>query len=397
MQVRKPRRPRVQARLGRGLALAGCLAFAVLAIGSGMDRQAYLRPITARKVPALFADVALFTRGEAALTAGNASEANRFGEATVRRSPIDPTSTALLGAGRLALGDRLGADRAFRIAGQLGWRVPLTQAYWMQEAMAVKDWRVASERLDAILRAQPQLANVPELFAVIEASPDGRKAMVDRMAKARPAWLETYSFDLYDKPVDMVARRAAVLSEMSARGIILDCGSISGPVNVLARGGRMAEAQVLWRQHCRQPDSGLLADQSFSQLRAGDARSEFEWALQGNSDIGLLVTKGQTGGQIVRIEDGSAQARTLLRQRVLAGAGAYRIDWTAVDGAGAVSPRIDATLSCDRDAMPGIDAKAAASQRTVRIGGECAAPWLIVLIKPGVGEVNLSRVALSRL
>jgi hypothetical protein len=238
---------------------------------------------------------------------------------------------------------------------------------------------------------------VPDLFVTIESNPSGRAAMVDRMAKARPAWLEGYAFDLYDKPVDVVARRAGVLSDMAARGIFLDCGSVSSSVNVLSRAGRMAEAQRLWRQHCRMPETAVLADPSFTQLRTGEPRSEFEWALEGNSDIGLAVVKGPDGGQAIHIEDGSNQARTLLRQRVLAGPGTYRIDWSARDGKGGASPRIDATLSCDRDGRVAEGAQPVGPARTIRFGGDCAAPWLIVLVRPGAGDVTLSRVNLSRL
>ena len=130
----------------------GLVLFAGLAAGSAADRLSAGDPVLAAQIPALFASEALRTRGAEALSNGQAVGAEAIGTAAIRNAPTDPQSTALFGAGKLAVGDRVLADRAFRVAGQLGWGVPITQSYWMGQALADGKYDIAALRLDALLR-----------------------------------------------------------------------------------------------------------------------------------------------------------------------------------------------------------------------------------------------------
>jgi hypothetical protein len=167
----------------------------------------------------------------------------------VARAPIEPSSTALLGAAWLAKGDEDRAREAFTVAGKLGWRVPLTQAYWMRAALEAEDARIAALRLDALLRQQPALLAEDRLFAPIEATAEGRAALVSRLA-TRPPWLADYVNDHGAASREAMLRRAAVLLMLAATGQRLGCDMIRPAVVRLVVLNEPATAQQVWRAHC---------------------------------------------------------------------------------------------------------------------------------------------------
>ena len=100
--------------------LGGVAVFAALALGSGLDRLSATRPGAAAWVPKPLR--AESWRAEAArlLAAGDGAGASVMAEQAVRADPIDPRSTALLGAGQLADRKAVKADRSFRVAARFG-------------------------------------------------------------------------------------------------------------------------------------------------------------------------------------------------------------------------------------------------------------------------------------
>ena len=227
---------------------AGALFYVALAIGNGLDRLAPSRPAVASHVPALFAINALEVAGEAALR-NDPHAAVKVAEKLVARAPIEPFSTALLGASRAAIGDDAGADRAFRVAGQLGWRIPLTQSYWAAAALAVGDTRIAAQHLDALLRQRPELLRLPETLAPFESDATGQTALVDQLV-TRPPWLDWYDGAIDPVPAAIMARRVPVLMVLGDRGVVLGCTAIAPAVNQLAAAGLASAAAALRRRHC---------------------------------------------------------------------------------------------------------------------------------------------------
>ena len=80
--------------LRRAATVLGCLAYAGLALGSGLDRLAASDPAMAQRVPAAFASQALRTLGAQAIAQGPAGEVLRLGQAALNDSPTDPQSAA---------------------------------------------------------------------------------------------------------------------------------------------------------------------------------------------------------------------------------------------------------------------------------------------------------------
>ena len=136
-----------------GLALA---AYAIAAVGSGLDRIAATRPSMARLVPEPFSARAKISAAGAAFDRRDYALALHLAKEGVVKEPVDNHALGNLGAALAMSGDGRGAERAFTVAAATGWRDLPTQVYWYQRAMQAGDLRVASQRLDAILRVNPQ-------------------------------------------------------------------------------------------------------------------------------------------------------------------------------------------------------------------------------------------------
>jgi hypothetical protein len=225
------------------------VVYAAVAVANGADRIAATKEAKALRFPRALAVESLGLAGERAIADARYDDALAIARSAVARSPIEPSSTALLGAAWLGKGDEDRAREAFTVAGKLGWRVPLTQAYWMRAALEAEDARIAALRLDALLRQQPALLAEDRLFAPIEATAEGRAALVSRLA-TRPPWLADYVNDHGAASREAMLRRAAVLLMLAATGQRLGCDMIRPAVVRLVVLNEPATAQQVWRAHC---------------------------------------------------------------------------------------------------------------------------------------------------
>lgn len=384
--------------LAKVAAIGACLLFALAAAGNGLDRLAFEKPALAARVPAMFASQSLLGRGQVALLAGSDEAALADGTAAVLSAPIDPISPALLGSARLGLNDPIGAQQAFLVAGRMGWRVPLTQIYWMQRAIGLRNWPVAGMRADALLRQHPwMLANVP-LLSPLEGSPRGREAIVNRLASA-PPWLYPYASEVDQVPIGTITERMLVLQALASRGVRVGCDRIALPANRLAQSGAFTDAQALWRSHCETATPGLLADPDLANLRLNGARSLFEWDLVGSSEVGIAIVPGTAQGtQMVQAHNSGAVPRVLLRQLVTASPGTYRLDWLAQTANGKPTEQVTASLTCSGEGGSPVAATTTSEgrrQAALVIPSDCPAHWLAFSILPGSDDIRLGGFRLS--
>ena len=398
MACAPPRPPlSIAARLGLGVTIA---IYAGLALGSGADRLSAGRPDLVGRVPPLLASEAIRTVGAQALTAGTAVAATEMGVRAIGNAPTDPQSAALFGAGRLASGDRITADRAFRIAGQLGWRVPITQSYWMSQALAAGNYGIAALRLDALLRQQPALLRQRQLTDPLERNPAGRTALIRRMALA-PVWLGYYAGDVWDVPADVVLQRAAVLDEAARSGLVLGCKAIAPIATRLAFMTQPRTGSGLWRQHCRAAGTGLVSDGQLATLDISANPSAFTWELIGNGELLLSVLPSGDGrGQRLMIEGMADVPRAVLAQLVVLEPGRYLLSWRTGDSQGRVSDHIRAGLTCPGERPvwlpPTLDRAVGLWRAAVQIDGRCPARRLTFAAAPGAGRVWLEQITLVR-
>ncbi|PKB19298.1 hypothetical protein B0I00_1529 [Novosphingobium kunmingense] len=388
-------------RVASVAAVAACAIYAALALASGLDRAAETHPDLGQMVPAFLQSQTLRSAGAAALASGDSAAALTLGERAVDDAPIDPQSTALLGAARLARGDAPTADRAFRVAARLGWRVPYTQLYVMGRALEEGDLRMAALRLDALVRQNPALLADRRLFDPFERSAVGRVALAERMSLKAP-WLRRYAMDLASLPPDRLAQRVAVLFAVAQRGTQIGCQPVGAAVSRLIAAGQPAEAEQLWRAHCPGAGKGLLYDSDFAAARLDQTESEFAWFFIGNSQTSAVLSPASDGpGQTLTIDSTASLPEMIVRQLVFIPQGSYRLSWQAVSGDGSPSDRTLAFFSCanaTRDFIePALDPRSRRWFVTVTMDGACPARWIGFAARPGASGVRMGAVRLEAL
>jgi len=380
----------------RLLAFTGALAYGALALGSAADRLAAQHPALGGWVPAPFANESLRADGRAQLAAGNTAAALRSARAAVSAAPLDPESTALLGAARAASRDRAGADRAFRVAGQLGWRVPYTQTYWLEQALAAGDYATAALRLDALLRRDPGLITQPALLDPFERNPAGQRALVARMA-LRPAWLDRYAGEAARLPAAALRQRATVLEQLAAANTPLGCEGIGPAITRLAALGEIAPALSLWQRHCPQRRSGALGDGAFADLQIDQAPSPFAWALTSHADVALALAASGMAGQRLMIDSSASVTRRIAAQLTPAAPGLYRLSWLA--GPSGAGLRVAASCAAEPPAWQAgtWDGRARRWAADLALPADCPTHWITFGIAPGAGGTWLNQVWLEPL
>lgn len=393
-------------RAGIGLRIAGTVvlgAWFALALASGLDRASADHPRLARLVPARFAATSLGVRAEAAHAAADLPTLSMLSRQLVDKEPLEPASTALLGAARVASGDAEGGDRAFRVAGQLGWRIPLTQIYWMARAIEVGDMRVAAQRLDAVLRAQPEFLANQQFVDLLETSAAGREALRDRLA-LQPDWLDSYigqQGNLSLVPRRALLQRAEVVTGLPVHGLTLGCTRLAPFAQVLLGAGAVGEASAVWRAHCRADAGGLVADGDFARADLTQTNVPFGWQFPGDSDIDLSWQAPVGSARQLVVTTTATVAKPVARQLLVAPPGRYRLRWHAQSDAARPAQALVA-ISCQPAPDKWLSAGAASGQAEadVTIDSACPVPWLILgarALHAGTGgEVRLASVRLEQ-
>lgn len=367
-------------RSRRGKWLAG-LALALLglaSIGSAFDRMAHDEPRIARLVPEPFRAGADLAQGRLALIRGQESAARDMAGQAVDASPVDPATLALLGQARLANGELVAAQNAFRSAAAFGWREPATQAYWLQAALQAGDWQGAGLRADALLRSQSELRGDFALLAVFEGTGAGQ-AVLSGLVAGRPPWLHAYLQPASVPDDAALVRRAAFLGQPGLPGVT--CQFVLPMVEQLLARGAAGQGRALWQSRCGGVADGGLQDGKFAQLAAGSA-NPFGWRRVASGDVSL-----SGGGRGLVARNRAPAPRLIIWQSLALPEGRYR----------AILPEAEASqwrvaLSCggapDRRPPPW------ASEFIIE---DCEAQTLSLWLEPGSGEERLSQIALERI
>ncbi|MFN3516202.1 MAG: hypothetical protein ACK4YM_03465 [Novosphingobium sp.] len=373
--------------------LGGVVLYAALALGNGLDRLSATRPQVAQWVPGPLR--AEGWRAEAArlLEAGDGAGAAELAKRAVRADPIDPRSTALLGAGQLAERKALQADRAFRVAARFGWRDPLTQIYFMNAGLAAGQPRLAALRLDAVLRQAPFLPVRDMLFARFEATPDGRAALAERLAM-RPSWTESYLTRTGDLALPTLQARAAIVASM--KGPDWNCDTVEPLVTKLISKGGIGDAKQLWLAQCPHASPGI-ADPRFTRLRRNANPVAFEWNLADSGDVALAPGTSE-GGLLARVS--GPASLPIAWQMITPAPGRYRVSWTAQTASGAAARGAGLSLSCkrnDRQTLPASDLGKGRFEAIVTIDGACPGRYLTLWLAPGTEDVRFDNLAIAPL
>jgi len=365
------------------------IGYAGLALGNGLDRLTAQAPPLERLVPRPFRAEAERAAARQAAVRDQPQAFLAHARAAVAADPVDPGSASLLGGALLLRGDNRGAEQAFRVSARFGWRDIPTQAYWYEAALEAREMEPAVDRLDALLRAQPQLPSVDLLLGRLEASTAGRAVLERRLAQ-RPPWLANY-LEVGGKDAPLIERRASVLMDMARQGTRLGCHSVGGFVGAaLAAGARRAAEQV-WLAHCPGAHAAAgIADPAFEQV--GNAQtSPFGWQTLPAGDVAIEAAGPGQGGRL-QVSNGSSVSRLVLMQPVALEPGRYRVSIMTVPG------RVGVSLGCNGvPPLPSRDAgDVAASGQVVEVPA-CARQAFGVWLRPGAEAVELGRLSLQRI
>lgn len=383
-------------RIGTGAMALVALGYAALAMGSGLDRISLDSPEFAGAVPLALANRALPALWQEALARRDGAAMDRIARLAVDRAPLQASSTAMYGATQQYLQRPDAADAAFRVAAQMGWRVPATQIYWLQQGLLSGDYPTAARRLDALLRLEVPTPGLPAIMQAFESNPLAAEALIAQMAN-RPPWLDGYIAEIGELNGERLTRRLDMVGLMVEAGIPTQCTKAGATAERMVARGHVGEARQFWALMCGGSPDSLVADGNLAQLRLNDAGGPFRWTYLTNGDVTAdLAPDGSRGGQWLVAHNDSSVGIALIRQRIVAPAGRYRLAWSSPgDAAGPVFfPAAGCSVD---DATPLRDVTqqgAGTWQATFTIDRGCDGTWLQFWLAGG-GQGRLGRVVVT--
>lgn len=363
--------------------LIAALALMGLTGVSGMDRMARTDPAIAAQIPLPFARAALRTLGNQALAGQRGEDAAAYGWHALNRAPFEAEAVALFAAGQLASGHTAQAERAFGVAGRMGWRVPLTQAYWLSRALQTRDYDTAAMRLDALLRQQPTLVGQLALLDPVERDAAARSALIERL-DPETAWLDRYINEVFALPPQVLRQRAQLMTEAGNAGLVLGCARVSDLAGAITNLNLYAEAAALWQAQCPQSGGLLQGGDGLATLDLRGTRNPFAWRALGNGDLllGLVPASDRTGQRLTI--DGTPQiAEPFLTKLILLQPGRYRLSWRAGDHSDAIRAMLVCKGESENRLTEQTNRADGRASSVMAIAANCAAQQLTFARRPG--------------
>ena len=412
-RIRPTPRPRLEVGCGADRLATGsrrlrylftaCILFAAfglasLALLSGVDRLGLSDARTAVNKPAFISPVAARSLARMALTKGQPDQAEMWARRAVMAEPLDPGSSALLGAALFAQGHLARADDAFLVAGRLGWREPITQLYWMQIALNRDETEIAAQRLDAVLRQVPAFPQADQLLYQFTNNEAGRRALAARLS-LRPAWLTTFVKPSAGIDPKQLRERALVVGLLGPQA--LKCDEVTTLIDRLAQQGDVEQGLTVWRLACSaRKGQGLMSDPGFAEATLGQQRTAFDWSFPADANLSVELLPGAGDTQELRARVTAASSRAVTQKLLPLPQGRYRLVWSARDASGAPAARFAASMGCGAPqpgGTPGmlVDSQEARFSVDLKADPGCPGQLLVLWLAPG-GAVTLKDLELSR-
>lgn len=376
------------------LALA---AYAGVAAFSGWDRLSIVNPDVRAPVGWPYDTFSARALAGDANAAARPKDALPLAQRALLSDPVDASTVGLLGAAHFLAGQADAADAAFRLSAGMGWRDLPTQIYWFNHGLDTGQADVAAQRLDAYLRQVQDDDRTQTMLNDMVASPEGRAAIVPRLAET-PSWQRMFLSAPSTMAQDDFANRYAVLRQLRAGS--LGCPAVSSFTTGLMRTGLMKEAQDIWNREC-EPGNALVHDGQFVRINPDPNahNSVFDWQVPSSGTVELLVTDLTNGAHQLDLRVSGASPYSVLRQVVVLPAGAYRLSW-AMPGTTATELRaLKVGLGCTFDQGIAQDPVPQAGGRVATqyvLDDTCQARALVFWLAPGT-QVHIADVRLERL
>lgn len=382
-------------RPGAGSALLGvtALVYAVAAVGNGSDRASLYAP-AGPVLPAAFKAQVYRQEARQALAEGDTNTALNAAWRAVQAAPIEPGSTALLGATYFAVDQPDRAFETFKVARQFGWRDFSTQAYWVAAGLAFSDSASVAKHLDALMRVAPDQPGTNDVLVRLEGTAKGRQALYARLVE-QPGWIDAYARSSADLAPAPFAARLALLEMLKTKGTVASCQRVSDAVNSLAyRQNRFADARRLWAASCQQGPASAVSNGDFA--RALPAwNTPFDWQLPSAGGVSADIF----GGALVARNDNPLPV-TVATQYVMLPPGRARVTWTASASASGQDLGRSVSLACHNGldlalGRAGARGTGDAFVLDVIVPDGCQPQQLRVRVAREQGEVRVDDIALS--
>ena len=303
-----------QSAFAKAATLSALAVLAIVSVASGLDRHAALtgepNPFLPSGTPGNATAIAKQLVNE-----GQAEAALPFAATSLARDPLRPGAVSLLGTAAFAADDPARGHLAMVQSARLGWRDPAANAYWLQQAVDRQASDEAVLRFDLLYRTGRTNVRADLLLNYLDASTQGRRAILSYLSTASPGWSAWYWGTEAD-PALVRDRAEAVVQS----GLGFDCGVVAGPARRLYGDGWRGDAERLWRAHCgANTVASPVADPSFETV-AGGGDSPFRWSVHRSGDVTLRAT-----GDGIELRNRAATQRLVLSQPVDLAAGRYAL------------------------------------------------------------------------
>jgi hypothetical protein len=306
-----------------------------------------------------------------------------YARRAIRSDPISAQAVSMLGRALLFSQDLRGAQRAFQVSGKLGWRDALTQIYWLDQALQGDNYRVAAERLDALLRQSPDDENRDRFIAAMASTPEGRTELAVRL-KLAPVWALTLISDVNDLPEDQLLQRVDIMRR-AGKGV-WQCNATENITQSLIRINQLDVAQEVWRLNC-ETEGSLVYDGSFERFDTMRPSTGFDWQLSNRGDAAISLVDDGSGHRSLALEVTAAVTLPIVRQLVVLKPGRYLLSWQTPRTSAAQADALSVSLGCKPELSSAVTGKPVAGKpgswsAEFVIDDECPARQLVFWLAP---------------
>jgi hypothetical protein len=312
------------------------------------------------------------------------------------REPLDQRVLADLSQALSSQGDNGQAERALRLAHQLGWRDESTQVRWIRNRLQHRDFADAALALDALLRQHPALVARGGLLEPLERAPPGRTALAARM-NASTEWLRRYAGDWSGVSKGGRLLRGEMLKELARQGRPLGCPAVAGAADSLVQIGAIRLAKAVWRGHCRSDGGSPVDDVGLANIALDNRGGPFAWTVLANGALEVRLDPGGGPERRLWVTNRASWTLPFATKLLAAEPGRYRLSWR---GDAAAEPPIVASVGCKPEGgewlAPTLDRRTGRWSLEFTAGVGCPA-WLTLAVRPKVERTPLARMTLTPL
>lgn len=373
----------------------GLVGLVVAALLSGTDRESRDFPNSPSYVGWPYDTGAARSKAILAFVQRGPEKAIGYARRAIISDPISAQAVSILGQAQLYSQHLTEAHAAFQVSGQLGWRDSMTQIYWLDQALQDENYKVAAERLDALLRQSPTDENRDRFLAAVASTPDGRTALAERL-KLAPVWARPMLTDVRDLPQDQILQRVDVMRRVG-KGV-WDCSAGENITQSLIKSNQLDTAQEVWRLNC-ETSSSLVYDGSFEEFDTMKPTTGFDWQLSNRGDAVIALTDDGTGHRGLSLEVTAAVTLPIVRQLIVLKPGRYELTWQTPQTTPAQANALSVSLGCTPELSKAVSGQPVAGKPGLwsadfTIDAECPARQLVFWLAPKA-PIQLDNVSLA--